>query len=180
MVNQKAYYFPTCIKPQQIIDATVFLFNNPTCEGNPVQNASTRSTSHGNYSSAYFFVKTEAPSPWSVFVSVNKTGFKSRCQWIDVIKPFSDNKEFIAVEEEEDYNSIIPTSFLDFNFNMNNKLMPDVYYQRSPLGCGINPRANALECFPACTYSAWGEDPKRTICPCKGIIGAGKYEDGCP
>ena len=179
VVEQPVIYDELCVPPPAIINATALLFDNPACEGTPVQEALTGATENGTYSAAHFFLKSENTLSWSI--AVIKQGFISTCQNIGLLKPFTENTKKVSLLALENNNNIIPTSFLNFTFDITNELLPDVFVQSNPFSCmRMNPppapgsfQALYGKCFPTCRYSAWDMDPKRTSCLCKGIIGGG-------
>jgi len=177
--EQPIVYDYQCGPPPMIIDVAVLLFSNPTCEGDIIQNTTTRPSENGTYSTADFFLKSETPHPWSVWVI--KEGYIPTCKPIPVIKPFADNIEKVQILRI-DYNNkmIIPFAFISFSFTISNQLLPDVFVQGSPMTCERSflpapgtPQSELGKCFPTCTYSSWDTDPGKTICPCRGMIGTG-------
>jgi len=169
-----------CGPPPMIVGADVLLFDNPICQGNKQLNSFTRPSETGTYSTADFFMKSESSQPWSVLVS--KEGFQTTCKPIGVIKPFADNTRTIHILKEENINKdITPLTFVNFTFNINNLLLPEVFVQGNPNPtCEPSwkplPGKPPLEdgkCFPTCTYSSWDINPRKTKCLCKGAIGGG-------
>jgi len=176
--EQEVVHDQLCVPPLPIINATVLLFNNPMCEGKPIQEALTRPTENITYSTADFFVKTDNTSPWSV--ATIKEGFIPRCQYIGMLKPFADNTKEVSILAIENNNNIIPNWVVNFTFEFSNQLLPDVFLQGNPTTCigmfQAEPdsfQAQMGKCFPTCLYSAWEMDAKRVPCPCKGMIGGG-------
>jgi len=176
--EQAVFHDELCVPPLAIINATVLLFNNPMCKGEPIQGALTRPTDNITYSAADFFVKTENISPWSV--ATIKEGFISRCDYIGILKPFTENRRKVSILAIKNNNNIIPTSNVNFTFEFSNQLLPDVFIQGNPTTCTkmYQPEPGSFQalngkCFPTCRYAAWETDVKRVPCPCKGIIGGG-------
>eukprot|EP00091_Calanus_sinicus_P007659 TRINITY_DN18832_c0_g1_i1.p1 TRINITY_DN18832_c0_g1~~TRINITY_DN18832_c0_g1_i1.p1 ORF type:complete len:142 (-),score=26.57 TRINITY_DN18832_c0_g1_i1:398-823(-) len=139
-----------------------------------LQNTSTRPSEVGPYSTADFFLRSENALPWSVLAM--KEGYQTTCQPIGVIKPFIENlKKVYMLKDEENKNDILPYLSLNFQFNISNQLLPDVFIQGNPGTCSRSyrpapgsPQHPAGKCFPTCTYAAWNTDARKTFCPCRG------------
>ena len=123
-----------CGPPPLILGADISLFDNPNCQGMRVLNTSARPSEDGPYSTADFFLRTENALPWSVLAM--KEGYQTTCLPIGIIKPFIENlKTIYMLKDENNYNDIAPYMFFNFQFNISNQLLPDVFIQGNPGTC---------------------------------------------
>jgi len=74
-------------------------------------------------------------------VFLSKEGFKNTCEDIGMMNLFSQNWEYVYMEEEQTESTIIPTVSLNFTFAINNELLSDVFVQGNPASC-VNYTAN--------------------------------------
>jgi hypothetical protein len=112
---------------QVLINVLVEVYDNPACEGTPIQIGMTGEEYGGP---AVFLIKVKDAKPWSAFLS--KQGFKSACEGIGLMNLFGQNYIYVGMEEEKTESTIIPTVSLNFTFTINTELLSDVFVQGNP------------------------------------------------
>ena len=110
-------------------NVTVAVFDNPTCAGEPVQERLFENTNIY----LVFLAKVQKTEEWSVLAS--STGYKSGCQNIGILVPFSQKFANVRLEEDVEESETVPTASLDFTFDINNELLTDVFVQGNPQYC---------------------------------------------
>jgi len=125
-------YVQTCgynDNSNSLSNVTVAVFDNPTCAGEPVEERLFEST----YPYPVFLAKVQKTEEWSVMAS--KTGYKSGCQTIGILVPFTKNYAYVMLEEDVEESETVPIASLDFTFDINNELLTDVFVQGNPQYC---------------------------------------------
>ena len=120
-----------------LTNVSVEVYDNPACEGNPVQIG--MAEGEYGYARAVFLIKVKDTKPWSLFLS--KEGFKNTCEDIGLLVPFSQNRQYLYMTEEKTESTIIPTVSLNFTFTINTELLSDVFVQGNPASC-VNYTSN--------------------------------------
>merc|ERR1712142_1135144 len=108
-------------------NVTLELFDRPACEGKPVQEKFTKTDSER------FLIRVEHTDGWSVRASSEK--YQTTCQDIGNMVPFTNNWASISLQEVVKEAKIERTASVDFSFDINNELLPDLFVQSNPFSC---------------------------------------------
>jgi len=110
-----------------ITNLTLQLFDNPTCEGKPLQKKLAK-----GYEEA-FLIKVENTNSWSVRAAKEK--YETVCQTIGPMMPFTSNYASIPLREVEEKAEIVRTASLNFSYDLSNDLQTSVFIQSNPYSC---------------------------------------------
>jgi hypothetical protein len=114
----------------QLSNVSVEVYDNPTCDGEPVQEGMAETWS------ALFLTKVQNTEQWSVLAK--KEGYKGDCRKIGIMIPFKENYGYAYLVEDVDNTAIIPRASLNFTFEVSNELFADVFIQGNPYYCTNN------------------------------------------
>jgi hypothetical protein len=111
VLNVRVYkqYAQTCGPySSQLSNVSVEVYDNPTCEGEPVQEGMAETWS------ALFLTKVENTKQWSVLAK--KEGYKGACQNIGIMVPFKENYGYAYLVEDVENTEIIPWASLNLTY----------------------------------------------------------------
>jgi len=160
----RAYYSTNCFD-QPLSNMTMALFDNPRCEGKPLQEKVT-DTNHQN-----FLLRVEHTEHWSVRVS--KERFKTYCHNIGMMIPYQYNQKHVYLRQWQN-EEIVPTASIGFSWSRTQglHLSTNVFIQSTPYSC-----TNSSVSSRTLRNSTTSTNPLTSTTNPSNIMSSQKYED---
>ena len=156
------YYYDQCNWTGDLGNITMAVFDNPGCEGNPLQE---KVTERGGDQT--FLLRVEHTENWSIRVS--KEGYNTVCQDIGMMIPYQSNYANIRLRQDA---KVVPTASIDFSYYTGIDMSTTVFVQSTPDSC-----TNTSVSFRTPRNSSTSTKPFTSATTHTTIMSSQKYKD---